>query len=68
MIARRPRPATTNEQLLKHLPGYKPKTTAAEVGPDGEPVAAAANGDYVREPVLPDLIDVNERITKDATE
>jgi hypothetical protein len=53
--------------LLKHLPGFKPKTAAVEAGPDGEPVAAAG-GEYVREPVLPELVDVNERITKDATE
>jgi hypothetical protein len=38
------------------------------VGADGEPVAAAANGEYVRETVLPDLPDLTEKISKDATE
>lgn len=68
VIARRPRPATSNEQLLKHLPGYKPKAAPVEVGPDGEPLPVATNGEYVREPVLPDLPDLSEKITKDATE
>ena len=39
-----------------------------ELGPDGEPLPVATNGEYVRETVLPELPDLTEKITKDATE
>jgi hypothetical protein len=38
MIARKPRPVTTQDALLRRRPGWKPPTVKAEVGADGEPM------------------------------
>lgn len=67
VIERRPRPMTTQEQLLKRLPGWKPPTSKTEVDADGNPIASAATGEYVREPVLPDIADVADKLTVDAS-
>lgn len=38
MASRKPRPLTTQDALLRRLPGWKPPVVKAEVGPDGEPL------------------------------
>ena len=63
-LERRTRPHTTPEQLLKRVPGFRVRAPPA--GEEGE--AAAPVGEPVREPVLPELADIQEKMTKDATE
>ncbi len=55
---------TTPDQLLKRVPGFKPKSAAVA---EGEEVVVVS-GDAPREPVLPELQDVTLKMTKDATE
>lgn len=68
MAARKPRPLTTQDQLLRRLPGYKAPVAKAEIGPDGEPIPVAVSSEAVafRESILPQLNDVSEMLTKDA--
>jgi len=64
VLNRRVRPMTTPDQLLKRVPGFKPKSAAVA---EGEEVVVVS-GDAPREPVLPELQDVTLKMTKDATE
>ena len=38
MASRKPRPLTTQDALLRRLPGWKPPIVKAEIGADGEPL------------------------------
>lgn len=55
MAARKPRPLTTQDQLLRRLPGYKVPVAKAEIGADGEPIPVAVSAEPValRESILP---------------
>ena len=68
MAARKPRPLTTQDQLLRRLPGYKVPVSKAEIGADGEPIPVAVSAEPValRESILPQINDISEMLTKDA--
>ena len=51
--------------MLKRIPGWKQPVAKAEVGADGEAVAAPVASGQTREPVLPAISDMTEMITKD---
>lgn len=67
MAAKKPRPVTTQDALLRRIPGWKLPTKKAEVGPDGEPIVAPVdpNVKVPREFLLPDMKDITEMTTKD---
>lgn len=69
LIQRRPRPMTTQDQLLSRLPGWKKPVVKPEIGPDGEPIPIPDSPvKEEREPLLPDLRNVSEMITKDGVD
>jgi hypothetical protein len=63
MVTRKQRPVTTQDQMLKRIPGWKQPVAKAEAGADGEAVAAPVVAG--RESVLPVISDMTEMITKD---
>ena len=65
MAARKPRPVTTQDALLRQVPGWKKPVPKSEVGADGEPIPAPVDANPSREPVLPDFKNLSEMITKD---
>lgn len=65
MARRKPRPVTTQDALLRRLPGWKKPVVKAEIGPDGEPLPMPAESEKVREPLLPEFRDMSEMLTKD---
>ena len=67
-IARRPRPVTTQDALLRRIPGWKPPKVKEEVGPDGEPIPTPALTEVPREPILPKYADLSDLLSKDATD
>lgn len=70
LVKRRPRPVSTQDQLLRRLPGWKAPVVKAEIGPDGEPmpVPVSAETGYQRTPVLYGFKDVADMISKDGAD
>lgn len=48
MEKRKPRPVTTQDALLRRLPGWKKPVVKAELDAEGNPVAAVSEAPYVR--------------------
>ena len=63
IVAKKARPQTTREQLIRKLPGYKQPTIKVEAGPDGEPIAPASPEVKQRDPFLPQLPVMGPKIT-----
>lgn len=68
LVDRKPRPATTQDQLLRRIPGWKQPVAKAEPGADGDSVPAPVTTTVTREPILPAFPDMTEMITKDAAD
>lgn len=58
MVANKTRPATTQDQMLKRIPGWKQPVAKGEAGADGEAVASPAVSAPTRESLLPPLEDM----------
>lgn len=65
MAVRKPRPVTTQDALLRRVPGWKKPVPKGEVGDDGEAMPPPVDGILKREPTLPDFKNLSEMITKD---
>jgi len=48
MAVRKPRPVTTQDALLRRLPGWKKPVVKAELGADGEPMPIPAESEQIR--------------------
>ena len=54
---------------MRRLPGWKKPVVKAEIGPDGEPLPIPDSPiKEEREPLLPDLRNISEMITKDGVD
>lgn len=65
MAKKKPRPLTTQDALLRRIPGWKKPVVKADVGEDGEPLAVLLDGTAPRDPLLPDFKNLSDMITKD---
>lgn len=65
MATKKPRPLTTQDALLRRIPGWKKPVVKAEVGGDGEPIPQVAESEHLRQSLLPDFKDMSDMITKD---
>lgn len=66
IVAKKPRPITTQDALLRRIPGWKPPKKKEETGDDGEPIPQVAATEYTRESVLPAFSDLGDLLSKDA--
>ena len=66
MAAKKPRPVTTQDALLRRIPGWKKPVPKAEIGADGEPIMPAVDATSLpRESLLPDFKDQSDMVTRD---
>lgn len=64
MASRKPRPVTTQDALLRRLPGWKKPVVKAQLDENGEPILPPAE-EPKREPLLPDFKDLSDMNTRD---
>ena len=65
MAAKKPRPVTTQDALLRRIPGWKKPTVKSELDEDGNPIAPKMEGPPPRESLLPDFKDLSDLVTRD---